>query len=120
MASFVIAKKGLKILDTPVFHAGSSGDQEALAVFSDTAAADRYIRAAGWTEGHEVGELDQLQMLRWLVKAEEEGIRYLAVDPIWSDQMAGNEQQVLAIHDELAAAAESLSQQIFGHRDGRK
>lgn len=113
MASYVIAKKGSDLLDTPVFYAGESGNEEALAVFTDLDSAKGYLSAAGWTGDHDVGELTALQLLRWLVKAHDQGIRYLAINPDRSQQTAGDRQHVVAIEEKLTAVAESLSHEVF-------
>ena len=70
MPVYVIAKKGCEFLDTPVFHAGPSGKDEAVAVFNNRESAQQYIDEAGWSD-QEVGELAPLQFLRWIVKAHE-------------------------------------------------
>jgi hypothetical protein len=50
MPVYVIAKAGHEFLDTPVFHAGPSGGEEAIAVFTDRDSADQYIHDAGWSD----------------------------------------------------------------------
>lgn len=111
MAAYVIAKKGSELLDTPVFHAGESNDEEAVAVFTSADAAGGYIEAAGWTGEQEVGELDALQLLCWLVKAHQEGIRYLAVNPDRSPDSAGG--PLVIIEEKLAGIANQVPGEIF-------
>jgi hypothetical protein len=47
-AVYVIARKGPDELDSPVFHAGDAGDEEAVAVFTTRETTQRYIDRAGW------------------------------------------------------------------------
>lgn len=54
MSVYVIAMKNREFLDTPVFHAGPSGNDEAVAVFNNRESAQQYIDEAGWSD-HEDG-----------------------------------------------------------------
>jgi len=108
MSVYVIAKKDCEFLDTPVFHAGPSGNEEAIAVFSNRESAQQYIDEAGWSD-HEVGELAPLQLLRWLVKAHEDGTAFLAVNPNRPGQLASKPQDVITIEAKLSEIATSLS-----------
>lgn len=56
MSVYVIAKKNREFLDTHVFHAGPSGNEEAVAVFSNRKPAQQCIDEADWSD-HEVGKL---------------------------------------------------------------
>jgi hypothetical protein len=113
MSVYVIAKVGHEFLDTPVFHAGPSGSEEAIAVFTDRDSADRYINEAGWSE-HEVGELTSLQLLQWMVKAHGDGTRLLAVNPDRTGQLAGKQQVVVTIEEIRTEIANSLRGDILG------
>jgi hypothetical protein len=110
--NYVIAHKSTDLLDTPVFHAGAAGNEEAVAMFTAEGTAERYIHAAGWKGEYEVGELNDFQVLCWLMKAYERGVRYLAVDPEWATQSAGQEQQAVEIKERLVAAAEALCRDL--------
>lgn len=119
MSHCVIAKKNREFLDTPVFHAGPSGNEEAIAVFSNRESAQQYIDEAGWSD-HEVGELTPLQLLRWMVKAHEDGTAFLAVNPDRPGQLASKPQDVITIEAKLSEIANSLSAalQPTGSADG--
>ena len=108
MSHCVIAKKNCEFLDTPVFHAGSSGNEEAIAVFTNPKSAQQYIDEAGWSD-HEVGELTPLQLLRWMVKAHEGGTTLLAINPNRSGQLASKPQDAVSIEAKLSEIANSLS-----------
>jgi len=94
---FVIAKKGSDILDTPVYHAGESGEEEAVAVFTSRQQAQQYLDHAGWSETDEIGELSPSDMLRWLVEAEQDGIRSVTVNPDRARHLAGDPQAALSL-----------------------
>jgi len=113
MSLCVIAKKNREFLDTPVFHAGPSGNEEAIAVFSNRESAQQYIDEAGWSD-HEVGELTPLQLLRWMVKAHEDGTAFLAVNPNRPGQLASKPQVVITIEAKLSEIANSLSADVRG------
>ncbi len=111
-AVFVIAKKGADFLDTPVFRAGESGDQEAVAVFTTRKLAQQYLDRAGWNETDEVGSLPPDDLLRWLVEAEREGIRYATVNPDRDRHLKGVAQGVLSLDALGEESADSLSRQV--------
>lgn len=108
MSVYVIAKKDCEFLDTPVFHAGPSGEEEAIAVFSSPKAAQAYLDEAAWPD-HEVGELSPLQVLRWMLKAHEGGTALLTVNPSRSGQVAGKQQEVVLIEAKLSKIANLLT-----------
>lgn len=116
MSVYVIAKKNCEFLDTPVFHAGPSGDEEAVAVFNSRESAQQYIDEAGWSD-HEVGELTPLQLLRWIVKVHEDGTAFLAVNPVRPEQLAGKQQDVITIEAKLSEIADSLSAALHPTRN---
>jgi hypothetical protein len=113
MSAYVIAKKEEELLDTPVFYAGESNAEEALAVFTRQAAAAQYIEDAGWNADHQVGELTAIDLLRWMVKAHDEGTQYLAINPDRGRQLAGQRQQTIVIEAKLASFAEALTRDIL-------
>ncbi len=113
MPVYAIAKRGSEFLDTPVFHAGSSDDEEAIAVFTDRDSANQYIEGAGWSD-HEAGELTSLQLLQLMVKAHADGTRFLAVNPERTGQLAGELQGVVTIEERLNEVANSISRDVLG------
>lgn len=113
MAAFVISGLNEQYLDTPVFYAGARGEEEAVAVFTHRPAAEAYLEDAGWGEDHRVEELTALELLRWLVHADQEGARYLTVNPDRSTHLAGRPQPVLVIEREVAGYAEQLTEAIL-------
>lgn len=113
MSAFVIAKMDDELLDTPVFYAGESNAEEAIAVFTARYAAAQFIENAGWNADHEVGELTAIDLLRWIVKAHEEGTHYLTVNPSRNCQVAGRRQRIIVIERKLAEFAEALTRDIL-------
>ena len=113
MSAYVIAKRGAGFLDTPVFFAGPSGEEEAIAVFTTRSNAQRYIEEAGWSDEHDVGELDDSQLLQWTVKAHQQGTQYLAIDPDRKRQLTGKQQEIIVNEAKLADYAESLTRDIL-------
>ena len=67
MLAYVISKRGSEFLDTPVFQAGLSEKQEAIAVFTSEEAAVNYFNDVAWTEQNQVGTLTELQLVRWVL-----------------------------------------------------
>jgi hypothetical protein len=111
-AVYVIAKKGSDFLDTPVFHAGESGDQEAVAVFTARELAQHYLDRAGWNETDEVGVLSPDDLLRWLVEAEREDISYATVNPDRARHLAGVAQGVLSLDALAEESADGFYRQV--------
>jgi ribosome-associated translation inhibitor RaiA len=111
-ATYVIARRGSDELDSPVFHAGDAGDEEAVAVFTTREATQRYIDRAGWGETNEVGMLTPPDLVRWLLVAADQGVHWLVVDPDRDRHLAGEPQTVLGISEELAEFARSLTQDV--------
>lgn len=99
--AYVIAKRGRSVLDTPVFHAGDSGEEEVVALFTGRKAAQEYIDQAGWGESDEVGELGLSELHRWLLEANEDSIHYATVNPERQQHLAGDPQPVLFLDDLL-------------------
>lgn len=117
MSVFVIAKKNTEFLDTPVFHAGQSGDQEAVAVFTTREAADQYIEDAGWSEDNEVGELEPIQLFRWLASANEQGTEMVVVNPDREEHLGGTQQRVVLLKERFDSLADDLHSEIMKHAD---
>jgi ribosome-associated translation inhibitor RaiA len=111
-ATYVIARKGSDELDSPVFHAGDAGDEEAVAVFTTREATQQYIDRAGWGEANEVGVLTPTDLLRWLLVAADQGVHWLVVDPDWDRHLAGEPQIVLGISEELAEFSRFLTRNV--------
>jgi len=111
-AVFVIVKKGTDLLDTPVFRAGESGEEEAVAVFMGRDQAQQYLDHAGWNETDEIGEISPEDLLRWLVEADREGVHYAVVNPDRDRHLAGDPQAILSLDGLGAESANSLHQQV--------
>lgn len=109
---YVIAKKGEEQLDSPVFQAGESGEDEAVLLFTSAELAQRYVDEAGWGDEQEVGELEAVDVLRWLVRALEEGTDCVVVNPNREAQLAGHEQPVLGLQAQFEELAEQLEQSV--------
>jgi len=112
-AVFVIAKKCMDFLGTPVFHAGESGEEEAVALFTNRQQAEQYLVHAGWSETDEIGELSPSDLLRWLVEAEQDGVRYVAVNANRDRHLAGDPQPVLSLDDLGEESADRLFREVM-------
>lgn len=108
-AAYVIARKGADELDSPVFHAGDAGVEEAIAIFTTREATQRYIDQAGWAAANEVGMLPPTDLLRWLLTAADQGVHWLVVNPDRAHHLAGTPQTVLGITEELGEIARILT-----------
>lgn len=86
-------------------------------MFTHRSAAEAYLQEAGWEDDHQVEQLSAPELLRWLVHADQEGARYLTVNPDRSTHLAGTPQPVLVIEREVAGYAEQLTEAIL--RRGR-
>ncbi len=111
-AAFVIAKKGRDFLGTPVFHAGESGEEEAVALFTTRQHAQQYLDRAGWGQTDEIGELSPSDLLQWLVESDEDGIRYVTINPDRERHLAGDPQSVLSLDAMSEESAGSLVRQV--------
>ncbi len=116
MIAFVIAKKNAEFPDSPVFHVGETGGEEAIAVFTTRERATQYIDDAGWN-GDEVGELRPIQLVCWLAMAHEDGTEMVGIDPLRKAQLDGAEQRVVYLNEPFAAFAELLSGEIIKQAD---
>ncbi len=105
---FVITAHASDVLNTPVFDAGSGGE-EAVAVFTSADAARRYIDRAGWNETDEVGVVRPADQREWFQTATDDGIHWVVINPDRDRHLAGEPQQVAAIEGDLAAFARSLT-----------
>ena len=111
-AVYVIAKKGSDFLDTPVFHAGESGEEETVALFTSRERAKQYLDRAGWEQTDEVGELSPGDLLTRLKDADREGVRYVTANPDRDRHLAGHPQPVLSLGELGEESADSLSRQV--------
>jgi len=116
MDTYVITQKSSEFVDSPVFHAGQEGDQEAIAVFTTRELAEQYLREADWQQQYEVGALRPVQLLRWFTVASENGTDMVMVDPDRKSQTAGEQQQVVYIGKPLSAFADVLRNDLIGKR----
>jgi hypothetical protein len=118
MTAFVIAKKNSEFLDTPVFRAGADGREEAIAVFTSRETAEKYITDAGWTAEQEVGELQPIQLLRWIVTAYDQGTQMVVVDPTRARHLAGEPQSVVYLDEPMGTFAELLRSEFIKKTEG--
>lgn len=113
MSAFVIAKKNSEFLDAPVFRAGADGGEEAVAIFTSRDAATKYIEEAGWAGDHEVGVLEPIQVLRWIVSAHEQGTGMVVVNPDRARQLGGEPQSVVYLDEPMGTFAELLRSDLI-------
>jgi len=105
----VIAKKGSDFLDTPIFHAGETGEEETVALFTNRERAQQYLDRAGWGAAEEVGVLRPGDQQEWFETAREDGVRWVVIDPDHDRHLAGDPQPVEAIEGDLTALAQSIA-----------
>jgi hypothetical protein len=99
-----------------VFHAGADGKEEAVAIFTDQSRAAACITAADREDEFEVGQLQPIQLPRWLVTAYHDGTRLRVVDSDRQSQMCGTPQNVLMLDDPLNALAHLLGRSGAANR----
>ena len=109
---FVIAKRGAAFLETPVFHAGESGEEEAVALFTGRQQAQHYLDRADWGGTDEVGVLSPGDLLRWLTEASGEGVRYATVNPDQDGHLGGEPQAVLALDGMAGRSPDGVFQEV--------
>ncbi len=103
---YVIAKKNLADLSSPLVGVGDSGDQAAL-IFTEDAKAQEYLQEAEWTESDTVAELDTAAVVSWLAILQKESVKYLVLDPdrvYQDDGMAQTTIPIASVTDAIAAA----------------
>jgi hypothetical protein len=110
MDCYLISRTADAALDTIVFTAGPTDKEEAVAVFTDVSAAQSYIDKAGWSEQYSVASVEPIPFLRWLLKAYDEGVHYLVVDPDYDTQQRGESQNTLSIEAHLEHASSHILQ----------
>jgi hypothetical protein len=108
MAAYLIIQKGCDNWDIPVFHAGDGFRDEAIAVFTSRTRVARYLHNSGLEEDHEVCEVSAIELFEMMVKAHENGIAYVAVNPRREQQLAGERQPVIVLERQLTGFAETL------------
>ncbi len=80
------------------------------AIFTDLRVAKEYLR--GLDEGFTVARLSAMQLLRWMIWVQEEGVHYLDVNPTPGAGTEGESHGRLAIERHLAHFAELLTRDI--------
>lgn len=81
MSLYIITKVDDQQINSPVFHAGTDGNEEAVVVFTSSSRANDYVKSAGWGGQESIAELQSREFLRWLLTANFDGATLLAVDP---------------------------------------
>lgn len=108
MTAYLICHSNVESLDTVVFSAGPSGREEAVALFTDPKSAEQYIAEAGWSGEYTVATVDPIPLLRWLLKAYDDGVQHIVVDPKYSQQQAGERLNTLSIEGHLEHAGKHV------------
>jgi Rad3-related DNA helicase len=111
MNLYVIAAKSTDegSLDSPVFEVGRGTEESAVAVFLNAQVARAYIREAGWEKDQGVAQLEPADALKWLIRAHQDGVTHIAINPKRSAQLRGAPQDALLLSDPDRAHAELLS-----------
>ena len=107
MATYLLANKGTKELETTVFES-EAGD--AVAVFTDPKNAQQYIDDAGWQDEMVVAELNAVELMKWLILCHEDGVQLMATDPRRSEQESGMRISTLNIEAQLEHAGQHIFQ----------
>ena len=108
MAAYLISRADVQSLDTVVFSAGPNEKEEAIALFTDPAAAEQYIEEAGWSSKYTVATVEPIPLLRWLLQAHEDGVQHIAVDPQYAAQESGERMNTLSIEGHLEHAGNHI------------
>ena len=80
------------------------------AIFTDLRVAKEYLRDLDG--GFTVARLSAMQLLRWIIRVQEEGVHYLDVNPAPGANSEAESQGRLAIERHLAHFAELLTRDI--------
>ena len=112
MTAYLICRSASDSLDTVVFSAGPNDRDEAVAVFTKSDVAKRYLADSGWAGQYSVATVDSVPLLRWLIHSHDERIRYLAIDPSYADQQAGLPTNVVSISAELLRLGQLLTDDL--------
>jgi hypothetical protein len=113
-AVHVLARRDATPLETPVFCAGESGGEEAIAAFTDAALASAYLVAAGWSATHTPARLLASAFSEWLLAAQAEGVQYLAIDPERQAHERGQPQPVVPLAHQTDDSSASLFRALTG------
>jgi len=108
---YVIAKKNLSDLSSPLVGVGDSGDEAAL-IFTEDSKAQEYLQAADWTETDTIAELDAAAVVSWLAILQKEGVKYLVPDPDRVYQDDGMTQTVITISSVTDAICAALRERL--------
>ncbi|APZ94175.1 hypothetical protein [Fuerstiella marisgermanici] len=108
---YVIAKKNLSDLSSPLVGVGDSGDEASL-IFTEDSKAQEYLQAADWTETDTVAELDAAAVVSWLAILQKEGVKYLVPDPDRVYQDDGMTQTVITISSVADAIFAALRERL--------
>jgi hypothetical protein len=111
MSLFIISQQGDQQLNSPVFHAGGDGSDEAVAVFTSRDLAHEYVKAAGWEQDEEIAELRESELLHWLMTAADGGTKVVAVDPR-REQQDDVPQPTMSIPELLTDAGQVLVERL--------
>lgn len=112
MTMYVLAAREESDLSSPVFKAGPDDREEAAAVFTTRAAAEKYISASGWEDSDVAAEVAPTPLLRWLLNLDAEGVEYIAVDPDRESHEGGSQQTMLNIRELTTELSEDLCERL--------
>lgn len=107
MATYVLVNSKTEDLETTVF-ASEAGDTVAL--FTDSKNAQQYLDDAKWNDEMSVAELDNIQLMEWLIHCYRNGVKLMATDPSRSEQESGMRVSTLDIEDQLGHAGNHIFQ----------
>lgn len=113
MSFYVIADPDshTDLLDSPLLEVGLGGETTAVAIFSRKQNAKAFIQAMEWfDEG--VAEIEPLQGLAWLIKAKDNLVDYLVLNPEPEVHAQRSSQRLLR----LTNPYEVFSQVLRHHR----
>lgn len=88
------------------------------AIFTDLRMAKEYLRDLD--KGFNVARLSAMQLLRWIIWVQEEGVHYLDVNPTPGGGSEGDSHGRLAIERHLAHFAELLTRDIVACAEAAK
>lgn len=113
MSLYVIADPDshLDLLDSPLLDVGLNGNRTAIAIFSHKRRAKAFIEQLEWfDEG--VAEIEPLQGLAWLIKAKENLVDYIVLNPEPEVNTRQSGQRLMP----LANPFEAFAQLLYHHR----
>jgi len=108
MPVYILAQADCDDLATAIFSAGPDSREEAVAVFTDSSTAEKYLEDAGWTSEYTIATVDAIPFMKFVLELHAQGVQHMAIDPHFADQQAGIRLDTLDIEAHLEHAGRHI------------